>query len=67
MVPVYALIRAVRPWLSCYRLVVSPDANPGTPPNSPAVPARYRWANNPACNLYNHADLPLAPFRTDAW
>lgn len=31
------------------------------------VAARYGWANNPACNLYNRADLPLAPFRTDAW
>jgi sialate O-acetylesterase len=39
--------------------------------SSPAVPApvaaRYAWANNPACNLYNRADLPLAPFRTDTW
>lgn len=39
--------------------------------SSPAVPApvaaRYGWANNPACNLYNRADLPLAPFRTDSW
>jgi hypothetical protein len=31
------------------------------------VAARYGWANNPACNLYNRADLPLAPFRTDSW
>lgn len=31
------------------------------------VAARYGWANNPACNLSNRADLPLAPFRTDAW
>ena len=39
--------------------------------SSPAVAApvaaRYGWANNPACNLYNRADLPLAPFRTDLW
>jgi sialate O-acetylesterase len=28
---------------------------------------RYGWANNPACNLYNAADLPAAPFRTDNW
>ena len=31
------------------------------------VAVRYGWANNPACNLYNRADLPLAPFRTDSW
>ena len=27
---------------------------------------RYAWSHNPAgCNLYNGADLPAAPFRTD--
>jgi len=31
------------------------------------VAVRYGWANNPACNLYNRAGLPLAPFRTDSW
>jgi sialate O-acetylesterase len=31
------------------------------------VAARYGWVNNPACNLYNRADLPLVPFRTDSW
>jgi sialate O-acetylesterase len=31
------------------------------------VAVRYGWANNPACNLYNGADLPASPFRTDDW
>lgn len=31
------------------------------------VAVRYAWANNPECNLYNKADLPAGPFRTDAW
>ena len=39
--------------------------------SSPEVPmplaVRYAWADNPACNVYNKADLPLAPFRTDDW
>ncbi len=26
---------------------------------------RYAWADNPECNLYNKADLPAVPFRTD--
>lgn len=38
---------------------------------SPQVPhpvaARYAWANDPDCNLYNRADLPAPPFRTDHW
>lgn len=40
--------------------------------SSPAVPkplaVRYAWANNPTgCNLYNKANLPAVPFRTDNW
>ncbi len=39
---------------------------------SPRVPnpcaVRYAWADNPeGCNLYNGADLPASPFRSDAW
>ncbi|XZE54950.1 sialate O-acetylesterase [Planctomycetaceae bacterium SH139] len=28
---------------------------------------RYAWADNPVCNMYDRADLPLTPFRTDDW
>jgi sialate O-acetylesterase len=28
---------------------------------------RYDWAHNPQGNLYNKADLPTTPFRTDDW
>lgn len=31
------------------------------------VAVRYAWANNPVCNLYNGANLPASPFRTDTW
>ncbi len=31
------------------------------------VAVRYGWAKNPICNLYNSADLPASPFRTDTW
>jgi sialate O-acetylesterase len=32
------------------------------------VAVRYGWANNPDdANLYNSADLPASPFRTDLW
>jgi hypothetical protein len=37
--------------------------------SSALVPApiavRYGWSDNPTCNLYNKADLPAPPFRTD--
>jgi sialate O-acetylesterase len=29
--------------------------------------ARYAWANNPECNLFNKENLPASPFRTDDW
>ena len=29
------------------------------------VAVRYAWADNPVCNLYNSADLPAVPFRTN--
>jgi sialate O-acetylesterase len=40
--------------------------------SSPDVPApvavRYAYSSNPeGANLYNRADLPAAPFRTDSW
>lgn len=39
--------------------------------SSPQVPrpvaVRYAWSNNPVCNLYNTANLPAVPFRTDNW
>jgi len=34
---------------------------------SKPVAARYAWADNPICNLYNKEGLPASPFRTDDW
>lgn len=31
------------------------------------VAVRYAWANNPVCNMFSGAGLPLTPFRTDDW
>jgi len=31
------------------------------------VAVRYAWADNPVCNVYDDAKLPLTPFRTDDW
>lgn len=31
------------------------------------IAVRYAWADNPICNLFNEADLPASPFRTDDW
>lgn len=31
------------------------------------VSVRYAWADNPICNMFSAAGLPLTPFRTDDW
>lgn len=31
------------------------------------VAVRYGWAGNPEVSLYNRADLPASPFRSDDW
>ncbi len=31
------------------------------------VAVRYAWADNPVCNMYSGAGLPMTPFRTDDW
>lgn len=31
------------------------------------VAVRYGWGDNALCNLYNQANLPAVPFRTDTW
>lgn len=38
-----------------------------SPEVSKPVAVRYGWANNPDVSLYNKADLPASPFRTDDW
>ena len=32
---------------------------------SDPVAVRYAWADNPICNMYSSAGLPMTPFRTD--
>ena len=31
------------------------------------VAVRYAWADNPICNMFTTAGLPMTPFRTDDW
>ena len=31
------------------------------------VAVRYAWADNPVCNMFTTAGLPMTPFRTDDW
>lgn len=38
-----------------------------SPNVSQPAAVRYAWADNPICNMYSRAGLPLTPFRTDSW
>jgi sialate O-acetylesterase len=31
------------------------------------IAARYAWATNPVCNIYNAENLPISQFHTDNW
>ncbi len=50
-------------------VIISDDQIEVSNPSVPTpVAVRYGWSNNPEyCNLYNSADLPASPFRTDDW
>ena len=53
----------------CFRLArarIEGDTVILSHPEVPApVAARYAWADNPICNLFNKDGLPASPFRTD--
>jgi hypothetical protein len=43
------------------------DVVVSSPQAAMPVAVRYDWAKNPQGNLFNQADLPALPFRTDDW
>lgn len=48
--------------------ITAPDTVTLTCKGVPApLAARYAWQSNPEATLYNGADLPAVPFRTDDW
>ena len=56
-----------RKWYPATARVEGDHVIVSSPEVAAPVAARYGWADNPECNLYNRAGLPLAPFRTDVW
>lgn len=48
---------------------ILPDGRVAVSSSQVAEPAavRYAWADNPVCNMFDSAGLPLTPFRTDDW
>lgn len=54
-------VRATAKLIAGNKIEVSSDQVPEP------VSVRYAWADNPVCNMYTVAGLPLTPFRTDDW
>jgi sialate O-acetylesterase len=64
----FAIAGEDRKWVWADAEIVGPDqvAVSSKSVEKP-VAVRYAWADNPVCNLYNQAGLPVTPFRTDDW
>jgi len=68
----FAIAGEDRKWVWAEAKITAPDGVLDTViVSSKEVPepvaVRYAWADNPVCNLYNTAGLPVTPFRTDDW
>ncbi len=53
------------PWVRATVKIEGSSVHVFSPQVEHPVAVRYGWANNPDCNLYNMAGLPVTPFRTD--
>ncbi len=63
----FAIAGADRKWVWADARIEGQTVVVSSPSISKPVAVRYAWADNPAVNLYNKADLPASPFRTDDW
>ena len=65
--PAFAIAGADRNWYPAKAVIEGESVVVSSDQVKEPVAVRYGWAKNPACHLYNSADLPASPFRTDAW
>jgi len=63
----FFLAGADRHWLPADARIVGDTVVLSHPQIAAPRAARYGWADNPNCNLFNGAGLPASPFRTDDW
>lgn len=63
----FAIAGADKKWAAAKAEITGPDTVTVTAPPEIPAPAEvaYGWSESPAVNLYNSADLPASPFRTD--
>jgi sialate O-acetylesterase len=64
----FAIAGEDRKWVWATAEIVAPDQVAVSSKDvAKPVAVRYAWADNPVCNLYNQAGLPVTPFRSDDW
>jgi sialate O-acetylesterase len=64
----FAIASEDRKWRWAEAKIVAPDRIVVSHKEVTApVAVRYAWSDNPVCNLYSQAGLPVSPFRTDDW
>ncbi len=63
----FTIAGADRKWAPAQARISGDQVIVSSPEVNAPVSVRYAWADNPDCNLYNGADLPASPFRTDDW
>lgn len=63
----FAIAGADRKWVPARAVIDGETMVVSNALVSEPVAVRYGWAKNPLCHLYNGANLPASPFRTDDW
>lgn len=63
----FVISGAERQWRPATVRIVGECIVVSSPEVSKPIAVRYGWMDDPECTIYNHAGLPLAPFRTDSW
>ncbi len=63
----FAIAGADKKWARANAKIEGDKVIASSPDVTAPVAVRYAWADNPDCNLYNGADFPASPFRTDDW
>jgi sialate O-acetylesterase len=61
----FAICGADKKWVAAKAVIDGETVVVSSDQVKAPVAVRYGWANNPPCFLYNAADLPASPFRTD--
>ena len=63
----FQIAGADRLWKPATAKITGDKVSLSSPDITAPVAVRYAWQAWPDCNLYNGADLPASPFRTDDW